>query len=128
VLFISALTGQRVRRTLEMLLEVEAARIRRIPTHEVNEVLENLVARQPPPHSRGRAVASSTRPRSSPRPRPSCSSANLPKEVPDHYVRYLMNGFRAAWGFDGAPVRIRLRTTAKDELRYGRGGGRSRSG
>ncbi len=128
VLFMSALTGQRVRRTLDLLLEVEAARTRRIPTHEVNEVLERLVNRQPPPHSRGRAVRFKYGTQVDSAPPTFLLFCNLPKEVPDHYVRYLMNGFREAWGFDGAPVRLRLRSTAKDELRYGRGGGRSRSG
>jgi GTP-binding protein len=34
---------------------------------------------------------------------------NLPKEVPDHYIRYMHNGFRERWGFMGSPIRIFLR-------------------
>ena len=34
---------------------------------------------------------------------------NQPKGVPEHYLRYLSNGFRAVWGFTGSPLRIRLR-------------------
>jgi GTP-binding protein len=127
VLFMSALTGQRARRTLELLLEVEEARTRRIPTHEVNEVVEALVARQPPPHSRGRAIRFKYATQADTAPPTFVIFSNLPSELPDHYLRYLHNGFRKAWGFDGAPVRIRMKSTSRDELRYGRGGGRSRS-
>ncbi len=127
VLFLSALTGQRVRKALDVLLEVEEARTRRIPTHEVNEVVERLVGRQPPPHSQGRAVRFKYATQADTAPPTFVLFSNLPGEIPDHYVRYLLNGFRKTWGFDGAPVRIRLRSTAKDNLRYGKGGGRSRS-
>ncbi len=56
ILFLSALTGQRVRKSIDLLLRVAKAREERIPTPEVNVVLERIVHRQPPPHSRGRAI------------------------------------------------------------------------
>src|SRR5690606_11305258 len=56
VIFTSALTGQRVQRTLDLVLQVAAERSRRIPTHEVNEVVHELAERQPPPHHRGQPV------------------------------------------------------------------------
>src|SRR5690606_24676356 len=56
VIFTSALTGQRVQKTLDLVLEVAAERSRRIATHEVNEVLRELVERQPPPHYRGQPI------------------------------------------------------------------------
>src|SRR5690606_41622848 len=52
----SALTGQRVTRILPRILEVQETRTKRIPTHEVNEVLRELVARSKPPHAQGRPV------------------------------------------------------------------------
>jgi GTPase len=128
ILFMSALTGQRARKTLDLLLEVEEARVRRVPTHEVNEVLERLVVRQPPPHSQGRAIRFKYATQADSAPPTFVLFSNLPGEIPDSYIRYLHNGFREAWGFLGAPLRIRLRSTAKEELRYGRGGGRSRAG
>src|SRR5690606_17541135 len=56
VLFVSAATGQRVQRILPLILEVQESRTRRVPTHEVNEVVRELVARTKPPHFRGRPV------------------------------------------------------------------------
>ena len=35
--------------------------------------------------------------------------ANLPKALPEHYVRYVHNSLRERWGFVGSPVRIRFR-------------------
>ncbi len=118
VLFISALTGFRVRHTLDALLEVAADRERRIPTHEVNEVLEALTSRQPPPHSQGRAVKVKYGTQADTAPPTFVLFANFPDEIPAHYERYLHNGFRKAWGFLGSPLRIRIRSSGRD----GRGG------
>ncbi len=112
VLFLSALSGQRVRRSLDLLLEVAEERRRRVPTHEVNEVLERLVGRQPPPHSRGRPVKLRYATQADTEPPTFVIFSNFPSEVPAHYVRYLQNGFRAAWGFRGVPIRIRLRESS----------------
>ena len=51
MLFTSALTGQRARKALDLVLEVQEERHRRIETHEVNEALEDLCAinRRPTP-------------------------------------------------------------------------------
>ena len=37
--------------------------------------------------------------------------SNFPKAVPDHYIRFLHNGFREAWTFMGTPIRIRVRSS-----------------
>ena len=54
--YVSALTGQRARKVLDLILEVAAERERRIPTHEVNEVLQELLARTSPPQKEGEEV------------------------------------------------------------------------
>lgn len=110
-IFTSALTGQRVRKALDLVLEVQDERHRRIDTNEVNEVLRNLVGRQPPPHSRGRAVKLRYATQVDTAPPTIIVFSNLPKEVPDHYIRYLHNGFRKAWGFLGTPLRIFIRAS-----------------
>jgi len=48
-LFTSALTGQRARKALDMILQVQEERGRRVDTHEVNEAIEQIVRHQPPP-------------------------------------------------------------------------------
>jgi GTP-binding protein len=110
VIFTSALSGQRVRKCLESVLEVERARCRRIPTSEVNSVMKKIVGRQPPPHSRGRAVNLKYATQISVTPPTFLIFSNLPKAIPDHYIRYIHNSFRNQWGFIGSPIRIRLKT------------------
>ncbi|HEX6939603.1 MAG TPA: ribosome biogenesis GTPase Der [Longimicrobiales bacterium] len=109
VLFTSALTGQRVQRSLDLVLEVAAERARRIPTHEVNEVVGGLVARRPPPHHRGQQVKILFATQAEAAPPTFVLFTNLPKGIPEHYMRYLHNGIRERWGFLGAPVRLRVR-------------------
>jgi len=109
IVFASALTGQRVRKCLDLVLEVDAERQRRIETHEVNEVLERLVDRQPPPHHRGRRVKIRYATQVAVAPPTFAIFSNYPKALPEHYIRYLHNGFRDAWTFMGTPIRLRLR-------------------
>jgi GTP-binding protein len=109
--FASALTGQRVRRTLDLILEVAEERRRRIDTHEVNEVLAELGRRQPPPHHRGHPVKIKYGTQVTVAPPTFALFANYPREVPEHYIRYLLNGFRERWAFTGVPIRLRLRGT-----------------
>ena len=111
ILFTSALTGQRVRKVLELILEVNGVRGRRIDTAEVNQVLTELTRRQPPPHHRGRPVRLKYATQVGSSPPSFAIFANYPKAVPDHYIRYLHNGFRERWTFLGSPLRIRLRSS-----------------
>ncbi|MEM7417542.1 MAG: ribosome biogenesis GTPase Der [Gemmatimonadota bacterium] len=115
MLFTSALTGQRVRKCLELILEVAEERGRRIDTHEVNEVLETLVRRTPPPHHRGRRVKIKYATQASVRPPTFAIFSNFPKALPAHYIRYLHNGFRDAWTFMGTPIRLRMRSGKEDD-------------
>jgi len=110
-LFISAKTGQRVHKALDLVLEVQGQRTRRIDTHEVNEVLNVLMRRQPPPHSRGRPVKLRYGTQVTVEPPSFVLFSNLPREIPDHYIRYIMNSFRDRWGFLGSPIRIQLRSS-----------------
>ncbi len=114
IIFTSARTGQRVQRTLDLILEVAAERSRRIPTHEVNEVVQALVARQPPPHYRGLQVKILFATQAESAPPTFVIFTNIPKGIPDHYLRYLQNGFREQWGFRGVPIRIRIRSRREE--------------
>ena len=109
VIFTSALSGQRVRKSLDQILEVQDVRHERIPTAEVNRALEALLRHQPPPHSRGRRVTVRYGTQVSTAPPTFVFFANLPKALPEHYIRYVHNSLRERWGFVGSPVRIRFR-------------------
>ena len=107
--FTSALSGQRVRKCLDMILEVQEERHRRIATADVNEALAGLLRHQPPPHSRGRRVKIRYGTQVSVAPPTFIFFANLPKALPEHYIRYVHNNLRDRWGFVGSPIRVRFR-------------------
>ena len=111
-LFTSALTGQRVSRVMEIILEVEQERAKRITTSEVNEKLGELIARRQPPQAAGREVKLNYATQVETNPPTIAVFGNAPDLVEEHYVRYLHNGFRAYWGFTGNPLRIVLRRKA----------------
>ncbi len=107
--FTSALSGQRVRKCLDAILEVQEERHRRIATADVNEALAGLLRHQPPPHSRGRRVKIRYGTQVSVAPPTFIFFANLPKALPEHYIRYVHNNLRDRWGFVGSPIRVRFR-------------------
>ncbi|HEV2131481.1 MAG TPA: ribosome biogenesis GTPase Der [Longimicrobiaceae bacterium] len=114
ILFTSALTGQRVQKTLELILEVAEERQRRVATHEVNEVMRELYAHSKPPHATGRPVKLLYASQVAVAPPTFVIWANMPEAVPESYQRYLHNGFRRHWGFLGVPLRIHLRARRED--------------
>ena len=111
-LFTSARTGQRVTRVLDVLLEVDAERSKRITTSQVNTTLEALVARRQPPQAAGREIKLMYATQVEVAPPTIAVFGNHPELLAEHYVRYLHNGFREAWGFTGNPLRIVLRRRA----------------
>lgn len=107
--FTSAKTGQRVTKTLDVVLAVQEERTRRIPTSEVNEALEELMARRQPPQAAGREVKLKYATQVEIEPPTFAVFGNHPDLVPENYIRFIHNSFRARWGFTGAPVRILMR-------------------
>jgi GTP-binding protein len=110
--FTSAITGQRVSKILDLILQVEQERLKRVPTSEVNERLQELLARRQPPQAAGREVKLNYATQVETAPPTIAVFGNNPDLVQEHYVRYLHNGFRESWRFTGNPLRILLRRKA----------------
>ncbi|HYV99779.1 MAG TPA: ribosome biogenesis GTPase Der, partial [Gemmatimonadaceae bacterium] len=108
-LFVSSLTGQRVQRILEVISEVEAERSKRVSTSEINDTLQELIARRQPPQAAGHEVRLNYATQVETAPPAIAVFGNNPDLVVEHYVRYLHNGFREKYAFTGAPLRIILR-------------------
>lgn len=106
--YISAKDGQRVSRIPDLILEVAEARVKRVQTSEVNRVLEELIQRNAPPQQPGEEVKLLYASQIGTRPPVIAIVTNRPDDVPAAYQRYLHHGFRAAWGFEGAPLVIRF--------------------
>ena len=107
--YVSALTGQRVRRILDLILQAADQRARRIGTAEVNRVLEALIQRNQPPQRGGQEVRILYGSQIGTAPPTFAVVSNAPEALPEAYQRFLINGFRDAWGFEGVPIRLKLR-------------------
>lgn len=107
-LYGSALTGQRIRKLLDMIIEVAAAREARVATSEVNRVLEALVQQSNPPQKPGEEVKLLYASQIGTAPPTFAIVTNRPDDVPPSYERYLVHGFRKVWPFEGSPLRIRF--------------------
>src|SRR5690606_33028311 len=107
-LYASALTGQRVRKLLDMILEVAEARQRRVQTAEVNRTLQALIERRAPPQKPGEEVKLLYGSQIGTAPPVFAIVSNRPLDVPESYQRYLVKGFRSAWGFLGVPMRLKF--------------------
>ncbi len=121
-LYASAVTGQRVRKLLELILEVAEQRQARVPTAEVNRVLESLIERTAPPQQPGEEVKLLYASQIGIAPPTFAIVTNRPEDVPESYQRYLVHGFRSAWQFTGSPVRLKL--TRRGARRGARGDSR----
>jgi GTPase len=106
--YVSALSGQRVRKILDLILEVEEGRQQRVPTAEVNKVLADLVQRNAPPQKPGEEVKLLYASQIGTAPPTLAIVSNRPDEVPESYQRYLVHGFRQAWPFPGSPLRLKF--------------------
>jgi GTP-binding protein len=107
-LYVSALTGQRVRKVLDLILQVAQGRELRVPTAEVNRVLADLIARNAPPQKPGEEVKLLYASQIGTAPPTLAIVSNRPDEVPEAYQRYLAHGFREAWPFTGSPLRLKF--------------------
>jgi GTP-binding protein len=108
-LFVSAKTGQRVTKVLDIVMKVAAERQTRIPTSAINQRLSELVARRQPPQAAGREVKLNYATQVEVAPPTIAVFGNAPDLVAEHYIRFLHNGFRETYPFDGNPLRILMR-------------------
>jgi len=109
IVFISALTKQRVFKALETAIEVYQNKKRRITTSKLNEYMLDVIEANHPPALKGKYVKIkyvTQLPTASPQFAFYC---NLPQYVKDPYKRYLENKLRDKYEFTGVPVQIYMR-------------------
>jgi GTP-binding protein len=103
--FISALTGQRVRKILDTLLTVHDNSKKRIPTAQLNGFLEKVTQKFPPSHSSGKHAKIYFCTQIQTHPPTFVYFCNNPKLITEHYRRYLLNQLRASYDFAGATIK-----------------------
>jgi GTPase len=109
ILFTSTTTKQRIHKTLETVMRVHENRTRRIPTSELNDVMQNIVAATPPPSLKGKYIRIKYMQQLPTHAPAFAFFCNLPQYIGDAYKRFLENRLREHWDFEGVPIRIFFR-------------------
>ena len=108
---VSALRGQGLDRLMATVFSLYDTWNRRVPTRPLNDWLAGMLERNPPPlSSLGRRLRIRYITQVKARPPTFAAFASRPGELPDSYVRFLVNGLRDAFDLDGVPIRLMLRT------------------
>jgi GTP-binding protein len=113
ILFISALTGQRVNKILPLVKMVNEARYQRVPTGALNKFLRDAVFNHPPPGKAGNKVKFLYVTQPATAPPLFVFFCNKPEWVHFSYQRYLENQLRDAFAFPGTPVRLVFRARSE---------------
>ena len=109
IIFISALTKQRILKALETAVQVYENRSKKVKTSELNEVMLEAIEAYPPPSIKGKFVKI-IYVTQLPSQTPSFAFfANLPQYVKEPYRRYLENKLREMFDFSGVTVQIFMR-------------------
>ncbi len=109
IVFISALTKQRIFKAIETAVEVYKNRSRRIKTSQLNDIMLPIIQTTPPPALKGKYVKIKFCTQL-PTPHPCFAFfANLPQYVKEPYKRFLENKLREHFDFTGVPVTIYIR-------------------
>ncbi|MDH6535346.1 ribosome biogenesis GTPase Der [Parabacteroides sp. 52] len=110
ILFISALTKQRILKVLEVAKEVHENRKKRVPTAKLNELMLPLIESYPPPAWKGKYIKIKYVTQLPAGAVPSfVFFCNLPQWIKDPYKRFLENKLRENWDFTGTPINIYVR-------------------
>ena len=115
IVFISALTGQRVDKLFERINAVNNASAMRITTGMLNNVLEDATARVQPPTDKGRRLKIYYMTQASVKPPHFVIFCNDGRLFHFSYQRYLENQIRNVFGLEGTPVRITIRQKGDKE-------------
>lgn len=115
VVFISALTGQRVDRILKMVKSVYEQASRRVTTGLLNDILSDAQNALQPPATSGRRLRIYYATQQSVMPPTFVFFVNDETLMHFSYERYLENHFRKAFGFEGTPLRFILRERQNKE-------------
>ena len=109
IVFVSALTGQRVANIMGEVEKVAEEYGRRISTGELNRVLESATATHPPPLFRGKPLKLLYMTQVAAKPPSFVIFASRAEGIHFSYERYLHNKLREAFGFQGTPIRLFFR-------------------
>lgn len=115
VIYISAVTKQRISKVIDMAKEIQERRTRRIQTHELNERLIEMLEKTPPPAVRGRDLRINYATQVKTEPPVFAFFLNHPDLLPDSYKRYIERQLRKLYDFEGVPMSFVFRKKSSRE-------------
>ena len=113
ILHISALTGERTPKLLEAIDKVADARLRRVPTGELNRFVQTVTAANPPASPGRREVRILYAAQVGVAPPEFVFFTNVATTFHFSYERFLKNKLRESFGLEGTPIRIQVRKRAR---------------
>jgi GTPase len=115
IVSISAKTGQRVQKILELAVDVWGERRRRIGTGELNRLVASAIERTPPAVVHGRRAKIRYATQAGVAPPTFVFFTTDPESIHFSYRRFLENRLREAYGFDGTPIRLIFREQIREK-------------
>ena len=106
VLFVSALTGQRLERIFPTIQSVAQAYQKRLLTSAVNDCLQQAWSRRPPHDRRGRELKLFYATQIAVEPPTIIAFVNYPESLTPAFIRYLEHQLRDKFGFEGSPLKL----------------------
>ena len=123
---VSGRTGRGLERLLDEAFALVEVWSRRVPTSALNRWLEAMEESHQPPLVKGRRLKLRYMTQTKSRPPSFALFCNLPQEMPDAYLRYLVNGLRDRFDLPGVPIRVELRRGENPFAGRGRRSGRKK--
>ncbi|MGU3470323.1 ribosome biogenesis GTPase Der [Paenibacillus sp. D51F] len=115
IVFLSALTKSRLHKLLPVINHASEQHSLRIQTHLLNDVISDAVAINPPPTDKGRRLRINYVTQVAVRPPTIVIFVNAPEIMHFSYERYLENKIRAAFNFEGTPIRLFTRKKSDED-------------
>ena len=115
ILFLSALTGQRVAKLYELIRFTADQAAMRISTGMLNDVLNEAVAMVQPPSDKGKRLKIFYMTQIRVKPPTFAVFVNRAELFHFSYMRYLENRLRQSFGFEGTPIVFKVREKGKEE-------------
>ena len=110
IIFISALTKQRIYKLVDLCKKVQGERSKKIPTNDLNDAILPEIEKNPPPSSpTGKEIKIKFVNQVGDYYPIFLFFSNYPNHIPDHYRRFLERTIRRIYGFEGVPLTVSFR-------------------
>jgi GTP-binding protein len=109
IIYISALSGQRVSKVIDFVNKVHQENHKRLSTSELNDFLQRAVAKTHPPARKAKHIKLNYITQSEVAPPTFIIFSNYPELIDKAYIMYLNNQLRNSFGFEGIPIRLKFK-------------------